>query len=138
MLTDVDPADHGARSLRDAYERSLRDAIETTGVPETVEATGLDRETVEAIAADGSDGITLTEAAAILATVDDRDADALAADARDRLLLSMSNAVMDVDALARRLDGDLLAKELQAKIEGRHPMTLAEYANVQAAIAGES
>jgi len=138
MLADVDPADHSAGSLRDAYERALRDAIGTTGVAVTVDATGLDRDTVEDIAAGESDTIALSEATAILATVEDRDADAIAADARDRVLLAMSSAVLDVDALARRLDGDRSAKELQAKIEGRHPMTLAEYARVQAAIAGES
>ncbi|WP_135665503.1 DUF5791 family protein [Halorhabdus rudnickae] len=138
MLADVDPADHSPGSLREAYGRTLRDAIEATGVSEIAEATDLDPAIVEEVAAGENDGITLTEATAILAIVDDRTADAIAADARDRLLLGMSSAVLDVDALARRLDGDVQAKELQAKIEGRHPLTLAEYARIQAAIAGES
>ncbi|WP_136689291.1 DUF5791 family protein [Halorhabdus amylolytica] len=138
MLGDIDPADHTVESLRRAYLETLREAIETVGCADVATSSGIDRETVDAIATGGRDAITLTEATAILATVEDQDADAISADARDRLLLSMSNAVLDVDALARRLDGDYLAKELQAKIEGRHPMTVAEYARVQTAIAEES
>jgi len=138
MLTDVDPVDHSAESLREVYERTLRETIETIGVSETADTTGLKREIVERIAEGRSDAITLTEATAVLAAVEDRDAEAIAADARDRLLLSMSTAVLDVEALARHFDGGDSAKELQAKIEGRHPMTLSEYARVRVTIAGES
>jgi hypothetical protein len=138
MLPDIDPAEHTAGSLRDSYVRHLQEAIETGGPAEIATTTGLDSETVEAIAGGETDDISLDEATAILATVEKRDADAIAAEARDRLLLSMSSAVLDVDALASRLAGDLSAKELQQKIEGRHPMTLREYAQMQATIAGES
>lgn len=137
MFDDVDPADHTPGSLRDAYERVLREAIETAGIAEVAAATGIEREAVGAIAADGAADRSLSDAAAVLAVAGDRDAETLLADARDRLLLGMSTAVLDVETLAGRLDGDLPAKELQAKIEGRHPMTLGEYARVQAAIAEE-
>jgi len=44
--------------------------------------------------------------------------------------MGMTNAVVDVEALARGVDGDIEARELQAKVEGRFPMTLREFADV--------
>ena len=138
MFPTADPADHSPESLRETYERTLRETIETTGLDEAADASDLDHATVEALLAGDHDDLTVGDAASILAAGDDRDADAIAAEARDTLLLSMSSAVLDVDALARGLDRELTAKELQQKIEGRHPMTLAEYARLQVAIAEES
>ncbi|WP_181685925.1 DUF5791 family protein [Halorhabdus salina] len=134
MFDTIDPGEHDGPSLRQAFERSLQTTIETAGVETVRDRTGLDRETLAAIADGESTDLTVDDAAAIIAVEDDRDADAIAADARDRLLLAMSSAVMDVDALARRIDGDVTAKELQQKIEGRHPMGLGEYADVLAAV----
>jgi hypothetical protein len=45
---------------------------------------------------------------------------------------------MDVDALASGLDDDMDPKEIQQKIEGRAPMTLAEYARIVRYIQAEN
>jgi hypothetical protein len=137
MFDDVDPGEHDAASLRDVFETALQTTVETAGFETVQDRTDLDPETITAIADGEGVDLTLTDAAAIIAVEDSRDTDALAADARDRLLLAMSSAVLDVDGLARAMDGDVTAKELQQKIEGRYPMTLGEYADVLAAVTGE-
>jgi hypothetical protein len=77
--------------------------------------------------------LTVEAAAAILGTDPDLpDGETVAAEARDLLLLGMTTAVVDVDAVAAGLDIDIDPKEVQQKVEGRHPMTLAEYAHVHA------
>ena len=42
----------------------------------------------------------------------------------------MSSAMLNVDQIAADVEGDLDPKEVQGKVEGRHPMTLAEYARL--------
>lgn len=121
----------GPADLRAEYESVLAETIERLGVETVAERSGLASGTVEAVLAGESPELTLSEAAAVLAADEGRpDAEAIAAEARDVLLLGMTAAVVDVDALASALDGALEAKELQQKVEGRHPMTLAEYATV--------
>ncbi|CCQ33257.1 hypothetical protein HLRTI_001878 [Halorhabdus tiamatea SARL4B] len=142
MLAAVDADAHDAASLRRAYDGLLADAIETAGVDAVVAGTALDADTVDALAdadnAAETPSVTLSEASAVLALTTDRDADALAADARDRLLLELSSAVLDVEALSQGLGRDVTPKELQAKMEGRHPMTLAEYAEIRGFVAGKT
>lgn len=117
--------------LRREYESTLASVIETVGIDRVVEETGLDTGTVEALVDGESPTLQLTDAAAILALDDSRPpADAVAAEARDILLLGMTTAVLDVEALASGIDGQLEPKEIQQKIEGRHPMTIEEYALV--------
>jgi hypothetical protein len=48
--------------------------------------------------------------------------------------MGMSQAVLDVEALASGIDDAMDPKELQQKVEGRYPMTLEEYALVHAYI----
>jgi hypothetical protein len=43
----------------------------------------------------------------------------------------MTTAVLDVEAVQSGIDDRLEAKEIQMKIEGRFPVTLAEYALLQ-------
>ncbi|MFB6200475.1 MAG: DUF5791 family protein [Halorhabdus sp.] len=138
MFPDVDPAEHTAGSLRAAYGRALRESIDGTDPTAIADATGLDPDTVRAVVSGDQPQITLPEAAAIRSTVDGRDAEILVADARDEVLLAMSSAVLDVETLTHRLDGELSAKELQQKIEGRHPMTLTEYAQVRVVLAEDA
>jgi hypothetical protein len=123
------PADLTAR-----YADALADAIETVGTAAAAERTGLDADRLTALEEGGSDA-TLAEAAAVLALVEDREADAIVAAVRDHLMLSMSTAVLDVDAIAGDLEGDLTAREIQAKIEGRLEMSLEEYARIHHYIA---
>lgn len=131
MLRGEFPAagEQSPSELRREYEATLSSVVESVGIDRVVEATELDRATVEALVDGESPTIQLADAAAILALDDDYPpADAVAAEARDILLLGMTTAVLDVEALASGIDGQLEPKEIQQKIEGRHPMTLEEYA----------
>ncbi|SDF17680.1 DUF5791 family protein [Halorientalis regularis] len=121
---DRDPED-----LLAAYEAVLTDIIDDQGIETVAAETGIDEERLSALVDDESPDLTLEEAAAILATDPDRpDADFLVADARDILMMGMSTAVLDVEAIQSGIDSQLEAKEIQQKVEGRYPMTIAEYA----------
>jgi len=127
---EVDPG-----GLRDAYDDLLITAVDATGVEAAAEETGVDAETLTALVDGQSPELTLEEAAAILALDGDfPPADAIVAEARDIVLMGMSEAVLDVEALASGIDDAMDPKEIQQKIEGRHPMTLDEYALVHAYI----
>jgi hypothetical protein len=116
-------------SLRSAYAAVLAETVERFGVGTTAEETGLNREALASLVDGDPPELTLEEAAAILALDDERPpADAVEAEARDILLMGMSTAVLDVEALAARIDGAMDPKEIQQKVEGRHPLTLGEYA----------
>jgi hypothetical protein len=116
-------------SLRSAYAAVLAETVERFGVGTTAEETGLNREALASLVDGDLPELTLEEAAAILALDDERPpADAVEAEARDILLMGMSTAVLDVEALAARIDGAMDPKEIQQKVEGRHPLTLGEYA----------
>lgn len=125
-----DPGGHSTDELYARYEALLVDAIEGVGAAEASERSGVDRKTVDALLAGESPEVTLEDAAALLALDVEEDADAIVALDRDALLMGMTTAVVDVEALARGVDGDLEARELQAKVEGRFPMTLREFAAV--------
>ena len=121
---DRDPED-----LLAAYEAVLTDVIDDQGIESIADETEVDETTLSALVDGESPDLTLEEAAAVLATDPDRpDADFLVADARDVLLMGMSSAVLDVEAIQSGIDSKLEAKEIQQKVEGRYPMTLAEYA----------
>jgi len=80
-------------------------------------------------------GMTLADAATVLAATDgDRDADAMVAEVRDHLLMGMATAVLDVDALAAKIDADLTGQEVQQALEGRTPMTLGQLAEILAVV----
>lgn len=120
-------------ALRTAYLDRLRETIDRRGVDDVTAQSDVDAAVVEALAAGESPELTLEAAAGILATeADAPPAETLAADARDILLMGMTTAVVDVDALAAGVDADVDPKEIQQKIEGRFPMTLDEYAAVHA------
>ena len=80
-------------------------------------------------------GRQLTAAAALAALNDDTpDAEAIVLETRDHLLMGMTTAVLDVDAVAAELDADLTGQEVQQAIEGRIDMTLPELAAIQSVI----
>ncbi|WP_415380816.1 DUF5791 family protein [Halosimplex sp. TS25] len=117
--------------LRTAYGETLADTVEAVGVDTVVERSGVDRDVVEAVAARDEPELTLEAAAAILSTDPERpDGETLKMDALDMLLMGMTTAVVDVDAVATGLDDEMDPKEIQQKVEGRYPITLAEYAAV--------
>ena len=141
MLTDeiADPDAVTPEELRAEYLSTLRAVVESVGADAVAEQSGIATERLDALVAGESLTFTLEEAAAILGTSDDWPAaEDVVLEVRDHLMLQMSSAVMDVDALAAGLDSDLDPKEIQQKIEGRQPMTLAEYARIHRHIASEN
>jgi hypothetical protein len=140
LYEEVEDADEiTAAELRRRYEEAVATAVEAVGVGPAAEATGVDPDRLEALLAGETVELTVREAAAALAAGGDYpDAETIVLEARDQLLLGMSAAVLDVDALAAALEGDLEAREIQQKIEGRQPMTLAEYARISHLVAREN
>jgi hypothetical protein len=126
-----DAGERTSEELLDEYESVLAETVDQVGVETVVSETGLDRETVEAVASGSSPEVTLEEAASVLALDDERPpAESVAAEARDILLMGMTTAVLDVETLAAGVDGALEPKEIQQKVEGRFPMTIEEYATL--------
>ena len=131
------PGERSAAGLRGVYDDLLAETVETVGVESVAGSTGVDRARLERLLAGGSPALTVEEAAAVLAADETRpDAGAVAAEARDILLLGMSAAVLDVETLAAEIDEAIEPKELQQKIEGRRPMALDEYAVLHSHIEG--
>ena len=121
--------------LQTAYEHHLRTVIETVGVDTAAAETELDVDTIEAVAGDDDIELTLTEAADIAALDDNApDAEAIVLETRDHLLMGMTTAVLDVDAIAAELEADLTGQEVQQAVEGRIAVTLAELAAIQSVI----
>lgn len=126
------PGDREPAELRDAYASVLADTIAERGVDQVAAETGVDEATLAAIEQGEQPEVTLEEAGSILGTDPDRpDGDAIVADALDMLLMGMSTAVLDVEAIQSGINGRMEAKEIQQKIEGRYPITLSEYAVLQ-------
>jgi len=127
--------DLSPNGLQTAYEGDLRTTVETVGVDTAVADTELNGDTVEAIVDGETDDLTLTEAADIAALDDNApDAEAIVLETRDHLLMGMTTAVLDVDAVAAELDADLTGQEVQQAVEGRIKMTLPELAAIQSVI----
>jgi asparagine synthetase B (glutamine-hydrolysing) len=119
--------------LHEAYRERLRETVDTLGAETVAARSGVDRSVVSALANGEAPELTLEAAAAILGSDPELPAgETVAADARDRLLMGMTTAVVDVDAVAAGLDIDREPTAVQQKVEGRHPMTLVEYAHVRA------
>jgi hypothetical protein len=124
--------------LREAYDRQLVETIDAVGTERVVTATGIDSDRITALRAGESPDLSLEEAMAILGTDDSLpDAETLTAEARDILLMGMSMAVLDVEAIAAGIDDELEPKEIQQKVEGRYPMSLDEYALLHSYIESE-
>jgi hypothetical protein len=138
----LDPApdseDQSPEALLARYADRLTAAIETVGADE-LRTAGVEDAALEAIRDREIAALTLEDAATVVGAVsDDPDSEAILAMARDELLMGMTTAVLDVDALAARIDADLGPRAIQQRIEGRTEMTLAEYAQITAAIDAES
>jgi hypothetical protein len=138
MLYDAvdDAGDQTPDALRRAYAEELAAVVADLGVDHVVAETSLDRQTVERIESGAEPSLTLEEAAEVLSLLDGApSADDIAWEARDHLLMGMTTGVLDVDTVATEIDSDLEGKEVQQVIEGRLPMTLTQYAKLQAFIA---
>lgn len=125
------PGETSPEELLARYSTALADVVESRGPERVVEETDLDPAAIEAVESGDAAGLDLRDAAAILALREGSpDAAAILAAVHDQLLLAMSSAMLDVDRIAADVGGDMDAKEVHAKVEGRQPMTLAEYARL--------
>jgi hypothetical protein len=132
------PAEASPRAVKQEYIQRLAALISRKGISEVVATTGLDKDTVTAVATQSGAELSLADAAAIAALANNApDADTIISELRDTLLLEMSSAMLTVDRLATELALDLDPKEIQAKIEGRQPMTLGEYAQLRHYLASQ-
>lgn len=120
--------------LLSAFEALMSEAVAEAGRERMGDETDVDGASIEAAAAGDVSGISVTDAAAIVAVTADRDADAVVAELRDHLLMGMATAVLDVDTLAAAIDADLTGQEVQQALEGRAGMTVGQLAEVMAVI----
>ncbi|ADJ16212.1 DUF5791 family protein [Halalkalicoccus jeotgali] len=132
LYRDLDGSEaESPEDLREQYETELAGVVEAVGVADAADETGIDRERLDALVAGESPELTVEEACEILALEpEEPDAEIVRAEVEDRLLLGMTTAVLDVDTIAANLDADLSGKEVHQRVEGRAPMTLAEYAEI--------
>lgn len=126
-------------AVRRAYVDELASVVESLGVDTVVGGTGLDRATVEALAAGDAPELTLEEAGEVLSLAEGApDADGVVFETRDHLMMGMVTAVLDVDTLAADLTVDMDGKEVQQALEGRMPVTLAQLADIHHVIAANT
>ncbi|ELY89175.1 hypothetical protein C483_14530 [Natrialba hulunbeirensis JCM 10989] len=134
MAVPDSPAD-----LRAEYAADLAGVVDQYGADTVANETDLDAETLESLEADTIADLTLEEAAQIQSQADgEPDADTIVEIACEHLLLGMTTAVLDVDAVESELPVDMDAKEIQQKIERRAPMSFGEYVHLQHTIVGSS
>lgn len=135
MLHDAAEAadERSLAAFRAAYFAEIAGVVADLGVDTVLGGTGLDRATVAAIEEGERPELTIEEAAEVLSLADGApDAEAIAWEARDHVLMGMATAVVDVDTIAREIEADLDGKEVQQAVEGRLPTTLAQFAEIQA------
>ncbi|ELY71439.1 DUF5791 family protein [Natrinema versiforme] len=123
-------------ALRAEYADDLAAVVEQRGAADAAADTDLEQATLEAISAGDEPDLTLEEAAQVQALAEGTpDPETIVTMALEHLLLGMSTAVLDVDAVESDLEIDLDAKEIHQKIEGRAPMSFAEFVHIQHVIA---
>ena len=132
--SDVDADDPTAGELLAAFETLVSEAADIEP-DRLVGGVGLSESSASAARNGDVAALSLADAAAVLAAANpDRDADAMVAEVRDYLLMGMATAVLDVDAIAAKIDADLTGQEVQQALEGRTAMTLGQLAEILAVI----
>ena len=140
MFHDVaeDPGSLAPEELLELYEAELVGVIEEHGVAEVAGSSGVDESTLRALESGDSPELNLEEASAVMAVAEGTaDAETIETVSRDALLMGMTTAVLDVEAVESGIGGRLEAREIQSKIEGRFPLTLGEFALLQQYIESE-
>lgn len=131
MLHEVadNPGNRTPAELHELYCAALIAVAEEYGIETVAARSGVDTEKLRELLDGDSPELTLEEAAAILAVPEDApDAKTIAAIDRDELLMGMTTAVLDVEAVESGVNGELEAREIQSKIEGRYPMSIRDFA----------
>ena len=132
---DVDADEPAAEDLLAAFEAMVTDAAAAVGTDRLVGEVGLSEADATAVREGDVATLSLADGGAVLAAANpDRDADAIVAEVRDHLLMGMATAVLDVDAIAARIDADLTGQEVQQALEGRTALTLGQLAEILAVI----
>lgn len=127
MTVPDTPAD-----LRAEYAADLASIVDRHGVDELADGTDLDRDTLANLGHETVGTLSLKDAAEIQARAESApDADTIVTMACEHLLLGMSTAVLDVDAVESELVLELDAKEIQQKLERRAPMSFEEFVHLQ-------
>jgi hypothetical protein len=121
-------------ALLAAFEALVSEAVAEAGRERVGDEPDVDEASIEAADDGDAAGLSVTDAAAIVAVTADRDADAVVAELRDHLLMGMATAVLDVDTLAAGIDADLTGQEVQQALEGRAGMTLEQLAEIMAVV----
>lgn len=136
------PGELTADELLGAHADQLAAVIAAVGIEASAAAADLDQATIEGLADRDlatASALDLDDAAAVLALADGAPpADDLVGEALDELLLGMTAGVLNVDVVAAEHPDDLEAREVQGMLEGRHPVTLGEYAALQQVIASRA
>jgi len=123
-------------TLRAEYDRDLAAVVDAHGVDTVADTTAVDQDRLDALGDDATPELTLEEAAQILSLGEgEPDPETIVEIACEHLLLGMTTAVLDVDAVEGKLAIDLDAKEIQQKIERRAPMSFEEFVHIQYVIA---
>ncbi|WP_434520836.1 DUF5791 family protein [Halorubrum sp. AS12] len=131
----VDADEPAAADLLAAFEALVSEAASGFETDRLVGEIGLAEADATAVRDGEIEGIAVADAAAVLAAANpDRDADAMVAEVRDHLLMGMATAVLDVDAIAAKIDADLTGQEVQQALEGRTTMTIGQLAEILAVI----
>jgi hypothetical protein len=141
MLYDAaeDPGDLSPDALREAYETQLRSATSAVDTETAAAESGVDADRIRALEAGAVPGLSVEDAAALLALDDGRpDAESIVLELRDHLLMAMTTGVVDVDTLAANVDLDLSGQEVQQALEGRTEMTLAQLAAIHQFLAARN
>ena len=132
---DVDADEPTATELLAAFEALVSEAATGVDGDRLVAEIGLSEADASAVRDGDVEALSLADAAAVLAAANpDHDADAMVAEVRDHLLMGMATAVLDVDAIAAKIDVDLTGQEVQQALEGRTAMTLGQLAEILAVI----
>ena len=131
----VDADEPTAPELLAAFEAMVSDAAASVDADRLVDEVGLSEADANAVRDGDVAALSLADGAAVLTAANpDRDADAMVAEVRDHLLMGMATAVLDVDAIAAKIDADLTGQEVQQALEGRTAMTLGQLAEILAVI----
>lgn len=125
---DISPG-NSPDALYQRYLEELRSILQAVDAENRATETQLDDAVVDALVQGDDVSVTLSEVVEIWALqTDAAEPDQLLSETRHDLMLSMSTAITNIDAIAGDLDADLSPNEIQAKLEGRLPMTLYEFA----------
>ncbi len=125
---DICPG-NSPEELYQRYLDELQSILQSTNSTEQLAETQLAEDLITDVVEGNEVSLTLSEVVEIWACQSEAlDPDQLLTETRHDLLLSMSNAITNIDALAGDIDADLSPNEIQAKLEGRLPLTLYEFA----------